>query len=208
MKPAPPDPIGDPVQPVGLWNIANELTMLRLLLVPVFAEGCPLLSTADIRFATAKPIYETTKSHVSHVVLDEKWDKTWDESAPCYLEESPNVLAYGKNDQPHFGISYEWNGETRQYVPDYLIKIAGATWIVEIEWQRIPTGDDDARWKATAKWVGLVIITSAPRTPLKLWLSFTKSPCSCFRFCFIRGSPSRSRDSRLMSRRLMRIFDR
>jgi CDP-diacylglycerol--glycerol-3-phosphate 3-phosphatidyltransferase len=37
VKPAPPDPIGDPVQQVGLWNIANELTMLRLLLVPVFA---------------------------------------------------------------------------------------------------------------------------------------------------------------------------
>ena len=37
MKPALPDRIGDPVQPVGLWNIANELTMLRLGLVPVFA---------------------------------------------------------------------------------------------------------------------------------------------------------------------------
>ncbi|HEY5030857.1 MAG TPA: CDP-diacylglycerol--glycerol-3-phosphate 3-phosphatidyltransferase [Actinomycetes bacterium] len=37
MRPALPDRIGDPVQPVGLWNIANELTMLRLLLVPVFA---------------------------------------------------------------------------------------------------------------------------------------------------------------------------
>ena len=37
MRPAPPDRIGDPVQQVGLWNIANELTMLRLLLVPVFA---------------------------------------------------------------------------------------------------------------------------------------------------------------------------
>jgi CDP-diacylglycerol---glycerol-3-phosphate 3-phosphatidyltransferase len=37
VKPAPPDRIGDPVQEVGLWNIANELTMLRLLLVPVFA---------------------------------------------------------------------------------------------------------------------------------------------------------------------------
>jgi CDP-diacylglycerol---glycerol-3-phosphate 3-phosphatidyltransferase len=37
VKPAPPDRIGDPVQQVSLWNIANELTMLRLLLVPVFA---------------------------------------------------------------------------------------------------------------------------------------------------------------------------
>ncbi len=37
MKPAPPDHLGDPVQPVGLWNVANVLTMVRLALVPVFA---------------------------------------------------------------------------------------------------------------------------------------------------------------------------
>lgn len=37
MKPAPPDHLADPVQEVGIWNLANELTMLRLLLVPVFA---------------------------------------------------------------------------------------------------------------------------------------------------------------------------
>jgi len=37
VKPAPPDRIAVPVQQVGVWNIANELTMLRLALVPVFA---------------------------------------------------------------------------------------------------------------------------------------------------------------------------
>jgi CDP-diacylglycerol--glycerol-3-phosphate 3-phosphatidyltransferase len=31
------DPIGDPVTTVSAWNIANGLTVLRLLLVPVFA---------------------------------------------------------------------------------------------------------------------------------------------------------------------------
>ena len=37
MKPAPPDHLGDPVQAVRTLNIANALTVLRLLLVPVFA---------------------------------------------------------------------------------------------------------------------------------------------------------------------------
>lgn len=37
MKPAPPDHLGDPVQTVRTLNIANALTVLRLLLVPVFA---------------------------------------------------------------------------------------------------------------------------------------------------------------------------
>jgi CDP-diacylglycerol--glycerol-3-phosphate 3-phosphatidyltransferase len=37
VRPAPPDHIGDPVQTASLFNIANALTVLRLLLVPVFA---------------------------------------------------------------------------------------------------------------------------------------------------------------------------
>jgi CDP-diacylglycerol--glycerol-3-phosphate 3-phosphatidyltransferase len=39
VRPAPPDHLGDPVQPVSLLNIANALTVLRLLLVPVFAAA-------------------------------------------------------------------------------------------------------------------------------------------------------------------------
>jgi CDP-diacylglycerol---glycerol-3-phosphate 3-phosphatidyltransferase len=38
MSPARPDPVQDPVSPTaGLWNLPNVLTMLRILLVPVFA---------------------------------------------------------------------------------------------------------------------------------------------------------------------------
>jgi len=37
VKPARPDPLGDPVGSVSLLNIANGLTVVRLLLVPVFA---------------------------------------------------------------------------------------------------------------------------------------------------------------------------
>ena len=33
---APPDPIADPINAVSAWNIANALTVFRLLLVPVF----------------------------------------------------------------------------------------------------------------------------------------------------------------------------
>ncbi len=35
--PPPPDPIGDPANRVSNWNVANGLTLIRLLLVPVFA---------------------------------------------------------------------------------------------------------------------------------------------------------------------------
>jgi CDP-diacylglycerol---glycerol-3-phosphate 3-phosphatidyltransferase len=36
VKPAPADPLTDESSPAGLWNLANILTMVRLLLVPVF----------------------------------------------------------------------------------------------------------------------------------------------------------------------------
>ena len=36
MKSAPPDPLTHEASPAGLWNMANILTMVRLLLVPVF----------------------------------------------------------------------------------------------------------------------------------------------------------------------------
>jgi CDP-diacylglycerol---glycerol-3-phosphate 3-phosphatidyltransferase len=37
IRPAPPDHLGDPVQSASVLNVANLLTMVRLLLVPVFA---------------------------------------------------------------------------------------------------------------------------------------------------------------------------
>jgi CDP-diacylglycerol--glycerol-3-phosphate 3-phosphatidyltransferase len=36
LKPMGPDPIADPPSAASVWNIANGLTMLRLLLVPLF----------------------------------------------------------------------------------------------------------------------------------------------------------------------------
>jgi CDP-diacylglycerol--glycerol-3-phosphate 3-phosphatidyltransferase len=35
-KPPPPDPIADPASPASAWNIANALTVFRLVLVPAF----------------------------------------------------------------------------------------------------------------------------------------------------------------------------
>lgn len=120
------------------------------VLMPAISDKVPSFSTRDVRFATEKPAYETAKSQVSHVVVDGKWE----ESAAYHLEESPNVTAYVKNDQSHVGISYEWKDETKTYLPDFLIKITGATWIIEME--RPPSEDDDARWNATAKWMRAV----------------------------------------------------
>ncbi|HEU4675051.1 MAG TPA: CDP-diacylglycerol--glycerol-3-phosphate 3-phosphatidyltransferase [Motilibacteraceae bacterium] len=36
MRPARPDPLGSPAESVKVWNVANALTLLRILLVPLF----------------------------------------------------------------------------------------------------------------------------------------------------------------------------
>lgn len=37
MRPPPPDHLGDPVQGAGNWNVANAITVARLVAVPFFA---------------------------------------------------------------------------------------------------------------------------------------------------------------------------
>jgi len=85
------------------------------MLLPVLAEELPSFSTAKVHFWTNARAYETRKSHVSHVVIEGDWES----SAASVLEDSPNVVAYVKNDQPHFGIQYEWNGIAERYIPTF-----------------------------------------------------------------------------------------
>src|SRR5262249_18830328 len=79
----------------------------------------PLGSTAGVQFRTTKPTRGTMKSHVSHVVLDSSWENM----AAYYLETSPHVLAWVKNDRLDFEIFYEFRGVVHKYLPDYLVRI-------------------------------------------------------------------------------------
>jgi type III restriction enzyme len=77
-------------------------------------------STRDVDFWTSKPVRETQKSHLNFVVADtEKWEQT----AAFYLETDPHVLAYAKNFNLGFAIPYTHAGETREYLPDFLVRV-------------------------------------------------------------------------------------
>ena len=39
--------------------------------------------------------------------------------------QKPNVTAFAKNEQIGFGIPYTHNGETHEYRPDFLVRLAG-----------------------------------------------------------------------------------
>lgn len=91
-------------------------------LLPIPRPYDTLGSTQSVDFDTTREVYRTApnKCHVSHVVLDSGWEAKMAQT----LEEMDEVRAYVKNYQLGFTIPYIFNGEERQYVPDYLIRLA------------------------------------------------------------------------------------
>ena len=77
-------------------------------------------STREVDFWTSRPVRETLRSHVSHVVAD---TEKWEQSAAFYLETDPDVIAYVKNANLGFAIPYVHQGETREYLPDFLVRV-------------------------------------------------------------------------------------
>ncbi|MEM2135546.1 MAG: DEAD/DEAH box helicase family protein [Candidatus Jordarchaeaceae archaeon] len=88
-------------------------------LLPVIERFRPIGSTSEVLFRTVRPCIGTTKSHISHVVLDAP---VWEHTVAYQLEQIPEVVAYAKNDHLDFTIPYEWMGVRREYRPDYLIR--------------------------------------------------------------------------------------
>jgi type III restriction enzyme len=97
------------------------------------SEGQPILkpilrpydtfgSTRYVDFDTTKPTWETdpSKCHISHVVAD---TDSWEQKMAQTLEEMPEVLAYAKNHNLNFTIPYTLNGESKNYIPDFLIRL-------------------------------------------------------------------------------------
>jgi type III restriction enzyme len=77
-------------------------------------------STRDVDFWTSRPVRETIRSHVSHVVAD---TDQWEQSAAFYLETDPGVVAYVKNANLGFAMPYVHEGQTREYLPDFLVRL-------------------------------------------------------------------------------------
>lgn len=79
-------------------------------------------ATADISVFTAKRLREAVRSHVNLVIID----SIWEAAAAELLDSHPAVAAYIKNDGLNFTIPYLHNGKPSEYLPDYVIRLAGA----------------------------------------------------------------------------------
>ncbi len=91
---------------------------VRAVLDPCNPRG----STAEVDFTTSKTNrWETdpAKSHVNWGICDSDWEREC-----CRVAEAhPKVLTYVKNQGMGFTVPYCSGGRSRQYVPDFILRI-------------------------------------------------------------------------------------
>jgi type III restriction enzyme len=125
-------------------------------ILPVIERFRPRGSTAEVLFRTVRPCVGTTKSHISHVVLDAP---KWEHSVAYQLEQIPEVVAYARNDHLDLTIRYEWQGTSHEYRPDYLIRWRyqdGREVKVILEIKGFETEQDRQKETAARRWVRAV----------------------------------------------------
>ncbi|RKZ81281.1 MAG: restriction endonuclease subunit R [Candidatus Parabeggiatoa sp. nov. 1] len=113
--------------------------ILKPILPPRHTEG----STEDIDYRTSKPVYVTNhKCHLSHIVLDSKWERQFAQA----LQSMDEVAAYVKNHQLDFKIPYTFEGKQHHYLPDFIAKVDDGhedflNLIIEVSGEKLPDKD-------------------------------------------------------------------
>ena len=125
-------------------------------ILPIIERFRPVGSTSEVLFRTVRPCVGTTKSHISHVVLDAP---KWEHSVAYQLERMPEVIAYARNDHLDFTIPYEWQGVRHEYRPDYLVRWRcddGQEIKILLEIKGFETEQDRQKEAAALRWVRAV----------------------------------------------------
>jgi type III restriction enzyme len=125
-------------------------------ILPIIERFRPIGSTAEVLFRTVRQCRGTTKSHISHVVLDAP---EWEHSVAYQLERIPEVIAYARNDHLDFTIPYEYQGVRHEYRPDFLIRWRredGREVKIVLEVKGFETEQDRQKEAAAKRWVRAV----------------------------------------------------
>jgi type III restriction enzyme len=77
-------------------------------------------STAEVDFWTSRDVREVVRSHVNYMVAD---TAKWEQSAAYVLDTHPLVKAFVKNAGLGFAMPYVHNGQTHDYVPDFIVRL-------------------------------------------------------------------------------------
>lgn len=89
-------------------------------LKPVLKPYDVLGSTKYVDFDTIRAVYPTTLSHISHVVAD---TDSWEHKLAQSIENMEDVISYAKNQNLGFTIPYIFNGEEKNYLPDFIVRL-------------------------------------------------------------------------------------
>lgn len=122
-------------------------------ILPIIERFRPIGSTSEVLFRTVRPTVGTTKSHISHVVLDAP---KWEHSVAFQLERTPEVISYARNDHLDLTIPYEWMGIRHEYRPDYIIRVRnreGNEIKVILEVKGFESEQDRQKEVAAKRWV-------------------------------------------------------
>jgi type III restriction enzyme len=103
----------------AVFEIEGQRGRLRAML----RRFDPVGSTANVQFLTRKQAESTTKSEVSHVVIDGAGGNTWEQILALECELNPRIAAFVKNDHLGFAISYVYRGRSHLYIPDFLLRL-------------------------------------------------------------------------------------
>jgi type III restriction enzyme len=92
------------------------------VLKPILRPYDTVGSTRYVEFETTRPTYVTRpdKCHINLVVAD---TQSWEQKMAQTLEGMDEVVCYVKNQGLGFTIPYTIDGEEKNYVPDFLIRI-------------------------------------------------------------------------------------
>lgn len=149
-----------PTEEIGLqrWqdkivSVLNECIGERqgetVAVFPRIERFRPFGSSGEVMFRTGRPVRETIKSHVSHVVLDAP---VWEGSAASTLESSPHVECYVRNDHLDFTIPYvDSFGNPHMHRPDFIVRLVGGL-LVALEVKGQVRDLDDFKIQAGRRW--------------------------------------------------------
>lgn len=124
-------------------------------ILPVIEHFRATGSTSEVMFRTCRPAVGTTKSHISHVVLD---TDRWEHSVAYRLERIDAVISYVRNDHLDFTIPYEWQGVRYEYRPDFIVRYKTEQGEVNIilEVKGFESEQDRQKEAAAKRWVKAV----------------------------------------------------
>jgi len=113
----------------------------------------PVRSTASaMTWYTSKPTQPIFRSQISHIVIDSGWEKVGFEFE---RDRIPGLVSWVKNDHIGFEIYYLWQGQTKTYYPDFIIKFEGDRYLI-LEVKGLTTDQDRTKWQAAKEWVRAV----------------------------------------------------